>query len=89
MATVQEWHLAIRLDPDLVSSMLGEERERRYVESEFAGLRELPCTLSVSSLQEDQVCEKVGQIIPKQVPKDSSLSLDIEVARFARESRTK
>jgi hypothetical protein len=35
MSTVQERHLAIRLDPHFVPRVLREDRERSDVESEF------------------------------------------------------
>lgn len=40
VAAVQERHLAVGLDPDLVARVLGEDGQRGDVETEFAGLCE-------------------------------------------------
>lgn len=43
VAAVQEGHLAVGLDPDLVTGMLGEDWEGGDVQAEFEGLGELAC----------------------------------------------
>lgn len=44
MTTIQERHLSVRLDPDLISCVFCEDRKRRDVQSELSGLGELPET---------------------------------------------
>lgn len=41
VVTIEEGHLSVRLDPDLVSSMCSEERKSGDMKSELAGLGEL------------------------------------------------
>lgn len=41
VAAVQEGHLAVGLDPDLVARVLGQDRQRRDVQPELARLGEL------------------------------------------------
>ena len=41
VAAVEEGHLAVGLDPDLVAGVFGEDGEGCYVESEFSGFGEL------------------------------------------------
>jgi len=43
VAPEEERHLTIRLDPYLVSRMLGKDGKRGDVQSKFAGLCELAC----------------------------------------------
>lgn len=63
--------------------MLGEGWESGDVKAELSCLGEFAyLCVSLAPLL------RTKKVVPKQVPRDSSLSLDIEVARFARESRT-
>jgi hypothetical protein len=41
MTSIQEWHLSIGFDPDLVAGVFGKDGEGGDVESEFASLGEL------------------------------------------------
>lgn len=43
VAAVQEGHLAVRLDPQLVPRVLGEDGQRRDVQTELSGFGELAC----------------------------------------------
>lgn len=49
VAAVQEGHLAVGLDPDLVPRVLGQDGQRRDVQPELARLGELACCRSLVS----------------------------------------
>lgn len=83
MPSIQKWHLPVLFYPDLVAGVLGEDWEGGDMKSELAGLGVLAYA-SVSRV----LLARSRKYAPKQVPKESNLSLDIEVARFAIESRT-
>ena len=84
MATIQEWHFAVRLHPDLVSCMFGEDRESSDTEAKLASLCKLACAMDVSW----HFFAGWNVEVPRQVPRDSRLSLATDVAKLARESRT-
>lgn len=84
MTTIQEWHFAVRLHPDLVSCMFGEDRESSDMEAKLASLCEFACAMDVSW----HFFAGWNVEVPRQVPRDSRLSLATDVAKLARESRT-
>lgn len=98
ITTVQERHFAIRLDPDLVARVLGDDWEGGNMETKFACLGELAfvgvsCWIvpmfryAIKGFQFEAWAYS-HRDIPKHVPKLKSLSLEIEVARFASDRRT-
>lgn len=82
VTTVQEGHLAVRLDPHLVTRVLRQDRERRDVQTEFESLGELAWAGLV------WVRRNGEGGLPRQVPRDSSWWREMDVARLAIESRT-
>jgi len=72
MAAIQEGHLSISLDPDLVPCVFRETRKCSYVQAKLASL----CELAFEML--DIVLQEMTDV-PKHVPSDNSLSLEIEV----------
>jgi hypothetical protein len=40
---IKEWHLTVRLDPDLVACMLSEDGKSGYMKAEFESLCEFSC----------------------------------------------
>jgi hypothetical protein len=84
VTAIQERHFAVCFNPDFVAGMLGDNWEGGDVETKLSRLREFAYIFVRRVLLLNP--RKID--VPKQVPKDSSLSLEIEVARFARESRT-
>lgn len=48
MSSVEERHLAIGLDPDLVAGVLGKDWEGGNVQAELEGLGELACSIDVN-----------------------------------------
>jgi hypothetical protein len=75
MSPVQEWHLPVGLYPDLIACVFRED-------GNFPVFVNLPADWLGFVLAQPQIN------IPKHVPNDSNLSLDIEVAMLAMESRT-
>lgn len=82
ITTVEERHLAIGLDPDLIPRVLRENRQSGDVNAKLASLGEFaynPVNHNLPIQARDS---------PRHVPRDNNLSRGIEVARLARESRT-